>query len=313
MYEAFFEISKNPFSLTPDPAFLYLTPEHREAIAGLTYAILQRKGIAVLTGDAGTGKTTLLRAVMASIPGRLAHFGYVPNPALSRNEFFRFVLGDLGLDAKDSDKDQFLLQLNNYLVQAHKTGAAVVLVVDEAHRLSPELLEEIRLLANYETDTEKLLQILLVGQDELDALLDRRDLRQIKQRVAIRLRIDELTPEQVSEYVLHRWSIASSRPLPFDAGALKMIVAYSGGNPRVINSLCDNALLDAFARACPAISAEVITEVAGDLHLALAQPKAADFSKEAAAARHAGPSSSYMTERRRPFRIGTYDSAVAKG
>ena len=267
MYERFFALSTNPFSLTPNPAFLYLTQEHRDAIAGLMYGILSRKGIMVLSGDAGTGKTTLLHSLMKAIPADRAEFSFVLNPGFSVDEFFRSALASFRVDATPTRKDEILSSLQKHLLVAHQKNISVVLVIDEAHRLSPELLEEIRLLANFETETDKLLQILLVGQDELDSVLDRHDLRQLKQRIAIRLRIQRLSTEQVAEYVQHRWTKATSRPLPFDADALSAIGEYSSGTPRLVNSLCDNALIHAFAQGASTVSKAVILDVAQDLHM----------------------------------------------
>lgn len=266
MYEASFGLTKNPFALTPDPSFLFLTATHRDARAGLTYSILSRKGFTVLTGEAGTGKTTLLRSVIGSIPKEQICFSFVLNPSLAEDEFLELALADFGLP-RSLTKAERLVRLERYLLEAHELGKVAVLFVDEAHRLSINTLEEIRLLTNFETDQEKLLQIVLVGQDELDDLLDRRELRQLKQRVGVRLRVGPIAMQQVGTYISHRWRQASTQPSPFSQEAIRLIGELSGGIPRVINAMCDNALLVAYADGATVITGEHMQEVAQDLHL----------------------------------------------
>src|SRR5215471_16448953 len=207
MYEQFFGLRTNPFVMTPDPGFLFLTPAHREALAGLNYAILQRKGFAVLTGEAGTGKTTLLRAVLESVPASKAHFSLLVNPTLSPSEFLEMVLLDFGIAEIPASKAQRLMSLDQFLLQAHRENKGAVLIVDEAHKLPPDVLEEVRLLTNFETARSKLLQIVLAGQSERD------DLRQLKQRVAVRLAIRPLTAAEVEQYMRHRWMKAGGTSL----------------------------------------------------------------------------------------------------
>lgn len=272
MYEQFYNVRTNPFALTPDPDYLFLSEEQREAIAGLMYAVLAGRGFSVLIGDAGTGKTTLLRALMRGIPESRAVFSVVVNPTLSPAEFLRTCVADFGIDVGgETAKDAVLAKLHRFLLEVHKSNKVAVLVVDEAHRLSTELLEEVRLLTNFETDKEKLIQVILAGQDELGELLDRYDLRQLKQRVSTRLHIKPLSADAVAAYIRHRWSRCSTAPAPFDAAAIVAIRDISGGTPRLINAICENALLLGFSLAQRTIDAAVIAAVAEDLHLAHAR------------------------------------------
>ncbi len=266
MYEAYFGITKNPFLLTPDPSFLYLTESHREAYAGLMYAVTARKGFVVLTGEVGTGKTTLLHALLKGSPQ--CHFSVVLNPSLTPAEFLEFVMHDFGIDIrKANNKAQRLVALYTFLAQSQSRGKTPVLVVDEAHRLDATLLEEIRLLTNFESSVSKLLQIVLVGQVELDQTLDRPDLRQLKQRIAVRLTVDPLKAADVDQYIWHRWRIAGGRKSPFQSDAVAKVAAVTGGIPRLVNTLCDNALLVAFATDSREVIEAHVLEAARDLHL----------------------------------------------
>jgi general secretion pathway protein A len=267
MYEQFYNVRTNPFALTPDPEYLFLSDEQREAIASLMYAVLARRGFSVLIGDAGTGKTTLLRALMRSLPESRAAFSIVVNPTLSPAEFLRTCVADFGIETGESAKDALLSKLHRFLIEAHKDNKVAVLVVDEAQRLSPQLLEEVRLLTNFETDKEKLIQVILAGQDELADILDRHDLRQLKQRVSTRLHIKPLTAEAIAAYIRYRWTRCSTAPVPFDAAAIAAIQGTSAGIPRLINSICENALIFGFAQGQRTIDAATITAVAADLHL----------------------------------------------
>jgi general secretion pathway protein A len=280
MYEAFFELEKLPFSMTPDPAFLFMTPQHREAMAGLTFALASRRGFLVLTGEAGTGKTTLLRRMLSSAPAQRTHFGFVLNPMLSPAEFLELVLIDFGVRDVPASKAQRLVKFEEFLLKAQADGQTVVLVVDEAHKLTLELLEEIRLLTNFETSEQKLLQIILAGQPELASLLNRDDMRQLKQRVAIRLHLNPLQPPDVEQYMRTRWMRAGSKmELPFTPEAIHAITGASRGIPRLINVICDNALTNAFGECSHTIGRPQVVEVLGDLHL----PVPANGSQPAAA------------------------------
>jgi general secretion pathway protein A len=267
MYEKFYNVRTNPFALTPDPEYLFLSEEQREAIASLMYAVLARRGFSVLIGDAGTGKTTLLRALIRSVPISRAVFSVVVNPTLSPAEFLRTCVADFGINVGEGAKDSVLTKFHHFLVQIHKENKVAVLIVDEAQRLSPELLEEVRLLTNFETDKEKLIQVILAGQDELAGILDRYDLRQLKQRISTRLHIRPLMSHAVAAYIRHRWSRCSTGLPPFDASAMTAIAHMSGGVPRLVNVICENALILGFAQGQRTIDSTVITAVATDLHL----------------------------------------------
>ena len=268
MYEQFFGIESCPFSMTPDPSSLYLTDGHREAIAGLNYAILQRKGFVVLAGEAGTGKTTLLRKLMEMLPESEVITSVVLNPLLTPREFMELLMLDFGIPSPPRSKARRLTMLAATLIEAHRAGKSAVLFIDEAHKLTFELLEEIRLLTNFETSNQKLLQIVLAGQPELIDLLNRRDLWQLKQRIAIRLQTHPLSRDQVIKYIAHRWIKAGgSSQQPFTEDAMSLIALKSLGIPRLINAICDNALLFAFGAGAHSIGPRLVGEVVRDLDL----------------------------------------------
>jgi general secretion pathway protein A len=268
MYTDFFGLQKLPFNLTPDPAFLYLPPKHRQALAGLTYAILERKGFAVLTGDAGTGKTTLINSVLTRLPAGRVESSFILNPTLTASEFLEIVMLDFDIPDVPASKAQRLWKLQEFLAQVHHQNRYAVLVIDEAHKLSLEVLEEIRLLGNYESASEKFLQILFLGQTELDDLLNRRDLRQLKQRIGLRLYIDPLTPSEVIQYVRVRWAKAGAQGSPsLSPDALTLIGQLSQGIPRLINSLCDSSLLMAFGDESLFVGLNYVRDAAANLGL----------------------------------------------
>jgi type II secretory pathway predicted ATPase ExeA len=267
MYNDYFGFTEAPFSLTPDPRFSYTNALYQEAFATLRYGIEARKGFIVITGEAGTGKTTLLRRLMQSF-GRHVQTAYIYNPHVTLTELLRLILSDLGLTNRTEDRLAMIAQLNEYLIKQLKQRNIVTLLVDEAQELSIEMLEEIRLLSNLETDTQKLLQIVLMGQPELERKLDQPELRQLKQRVALRCRLDPLPSSEVGEYILARLkAVGYSRKDLFHASAIEKIAAHSRGIPRIINIICDNALLIAFAASKKTVSAATIDEVARDLRL----------------------------------------------
>jgi len=268
MYKEFFGLQRLPFNLTPDPDFLFLPPKHGEALAGLGYAITGRKGFVVLTGDAGTGKTTLLNAILNQLSTEKVQSSVILNPTLSPSEFLEIVLLDFGIADVPTSKAQKLWKLQELLLQAYREDRIAVLVIDEAHKLSLELLEEIRLLGNYEYGADKFLQIVLLGQTELDVVLDRQDLRQFKQRIALRLYIDPMTTSEIEHYISFRWQKAgASGPVPFLPDAVLAIAEYSRGIPRLINSLCDTALLMACGDAAHTIGMSYIRDAAMNLSL----------------------------------------------
>jgi general secretion pathway protein A len=268
MHHQFFGLTKDPFSMTPDPAFLFLTLPHREALAGVMYAVLHREGFVVLTGDAGTGKTTLLSRVLEYLPKSQVQFSMILNPTLTPAEFLEMALLDFGVTNIPASKTQRLILLQRFLLDTYRNQKIAVLIVDEAHKLPAEVLEEIRLLSNFELPEAKLLQIVLAGQTELGAVLNREDMRQLKQRITVRLTIPRLSQVGVEHYIKHRWETAGANGAPpFQAEALTRIAEYSRGIPRVINAVCGNALMVAYAENSKVVGAMHIDEVAGDLDL----------------------------------------------
>lgn len=256
--------------MTPDPEFLFLSGKHREALAGLVYAIVDRKGFLVLTGDAGTGKTTLLAKTLSTLPISRIRSSVILNPLLTAAEFLEMALMDFGIKEVPASKAQRLARLREYLEQGHQNGQISALIIDEAHRLSPEVLEEIRLLGNFEHPDEKLLQILLLGQPELGDILNRNDMRQLKQRIAVRFSIDPLSALDVERYISHRWGKAGAgTPPPFAPEALQAIGRWSGGIPRVINAICENSLMLAFAEGSRLVSTQHVRETCAELDLLL--------------------------------------------
>lgn len=247
MYLNFYGLNENPFNSTPDPRFLYMSPGHREALAQLQYGTQERKGFIVLTGKAGTGKTTLLHALRRRLDGDTA-VSYIFNSTLPFDGILEYVLEDLGIAKPEESRARRLIALNNFLIERERAGQNTVLIVDEAQNLSPETLEQIRLLSNFETATTKLLQILLVGQPELAAKLALPELRQLKQRVGLRCQIPALTPEEARQYIRSRLRIAGARDLAvFSDAAIELVTKYAGGIPRVINILGDHCLLFGYA------------------------------------------------------------------
>jgi general secretion pathway protein A len=270
MYKAFYQLERNPFEITPDPAFLFPTKRHNEALAALYYGVRRHKGFVVLTGEVGTGKTLLLRCLLQSFrQSEDVKYAYVFNGRLSPVEFLQYIAGDLGLPAAGKNKSELLLQLADYVVERGRKKLTTVLVVDEAHHLSTDILEEIRLLTNLETADEKLLQILLVGQPELDEKLDSYDLRQLKQRIALRSHLASLDLNETAGYIRRRLELAGS-PNPVNLFPQETVVAihrYSRGTPRLINTICENALVVAYARQAASVTPDVIDGIAADFRL----------------------------------------------
>ncbi len=269
MYKSFYQLQRNPFEITPDPSFLFPTTRHNEALATLYYGVTAHRGFVVLTGEVGTGKTLILRSLLGLLQRRDMAFALIFNPALSPVEFIRYNALDFGLPVAGKAKDELIHVLNGFLVQRHQKGLTTTLVVDEAHHLSAEVLEEIRLLTNLETSRQKLLQIVLAGQPELDRKLDSHELRQLKQRIALRCHLDPLTPSETREYVGRRLQIAEA-PVTgeiFSKPALEAVFYHSRGIPRLINTVCENALLAGYAQNAVTITPEIVDGVARDLRL----------------------------------------------
>jgi len=282
MYKAFFNLKRNPFEITPDPSFLFATRKHNEALASLYYGVRRHKGFVVMTGEVGTGKTLLIRCLLELLTRNQVGFAYIFNSRLNAMEFLRYVAGDFGLTASGKGKDELLLSISDYLVERHRKKLTTLLVVDEAHHLSAEVLEEIRLLTNLETPTQKLLQILLVGQPELNEKLDSTNLRQLKQRIALRCNLEALSEEETRAYIKRRLQLAGSNPENriFSDAAATAIYRHSRGIPRLINTVCENALIAAYAHQLAQIEPDIIDEVAADLRLGIVTSNDGDVSVE---------------------------------
>jgi general secretion pathway protein A len=270
MYEAFYGLRERPFDLTPNPRFLLLTGKHREALSNLQYGLTSRRGLTVLVGEAGTGKTTLVRAVMDRFEQQGARLAYLNNPTLTRNEFYEFLAGAFGLplDAAHS-KVRLLRDLEARLIEHRAAGVLAALIIDEVQALPDELLEEVRLLANMETSTEKLLPIVLSGQPELADRLNQPSLRQLKQRVALRCELTALDARETAEYIAGRIRIAGGNSvLVFTRQAVDSVYQGSGGIPRLISVVCDNALISGFAADRRPVDREIVADVCRDFDLA---------------------------------------------
>ncbi len=270
MYKAHFGLKRNPFELSPDPYFFYPSARHNEALANIYYGVRKRKGFVVVTGEVGTGKTLLVRCLIDILRKSQVPFAYVFNPRLSDMEFLRYVAGDLGITPVATTKSELLLQLHQFLIGRHHAGQTVVLIVDEAQNLEWEVLEEIRLLTNLETAQQKLLQIVLIGQPELEEKLDSINLRQLKQRIAFRSRLLPFTETQTEEYIVRRLRLAGANTTAgkiFPPPVVVEIFRYSKGIPRLINTICENALIAAFAAKAPVVAPSMIEEVAEDFRL----------------------------------------------
>ena len=267
MYKSYFGLADYPFNLTPDPNFLVVSPEYNETLAGLYYGIEMAKGLTVVTGEVGVGKTTALRWIVRRLESSVLA-SYIFNPHLSIDEFYHHLTEMLGLKHW-SNKSELLRQLGALLEQRHRRGLRTVLIVDEAHELSDDVLEEIRLLLNFESDNAKHLQIILSGQPELTERLRQPNLRQLKQRVAFRCKLPTLSDAvEVGEFIRERLKIAGSKNLDlFDDEAIELIHECSNGVPRQINNLCDNALLSAYSANKDRIDRSTIEEVADNLDM----------------------------------------------
>ncbi len=272
MYKSFYKLQRNPFEITPDPSFLFPTTRHNEALASLYYGVTAHRGFVVLTGEVGTGKTLILRSLLGLLQRRDVAFALIFNPTLSPLEFMRYIALDFGLPVTGKAKDELIHVLNGFLLQRHEKKLTTILVVDEAHHLSAEILEEIRLLTNLETSQQKLLQIVLAGQPELDQKLDSHELRQLKQRIALRCHLEALSLNETREYMGRRLRISGAPAAGqiFSVRAIETVFGHSRGIPRLINTICDNALLSGYAKQAATITPEIIDGVARDLRLGAA-------------------------------------------
>jgi len=268
MYLSFFGLNEKPFAITPDPRYLYLSERHAEALAHLLYGINESGGFIQLTGEVGTGKTTVVRTLLSRVPHH-ADVAVILNPRVTPVEFLLTICEELGLPIADADRSsvkQMVDALNRRLLTAHAEGRRIIVIVDEAQNLSADVLEQVRLLTNLETPTQKLLQIILIGQPELRELLDRTELRQLAQRITGRYHLEPLSSEETKGYVRHRLRVAGTTGDIFTAAALAEVFRLSRGIPRVINVTCDRALLGAYTQETGRVGAALVRRAAGEVY-----------------------------------------------
>ena len=268
MYNAFFGFAENPFNMSPDPSFLYRSVQHEEALANLIYGVQSRKGFVVLTGEVGTGKTTMLECLRDFLSSQQVTYASLFNSRLNVQQFFEMVAYDFGLRCERTSKTEVLFALNEMIIERANLGRTTVLIVDEAHNLDWEVLEEIRLLGNLENRRGKMLQILLAGQPELDRKLETPEYRQLKQRVALRCVLQQFEIEETLSYIEARLARAGMKEQTvFPAEILREIHYRTQGIPRLINAMCDNLLLTAFALESKVVTAAMVDEVTADMRL----------------------------------------------
>lgn len=264
MYEQFFGLNESPFQLSPDPFFMYPSVKSREALGSIAYAVARRKGFVVMTGEVGTGKTMVLRALFELWQREETPFAYFIGPKLSTNDFLSYITFELGIHVKDATKGSMLRALYGFVLTQFEKGRTTILIIDEAHQMPRTVLEEIRVLTNFETAQQKLIQVVLVGQPELDERLDLAELRSLKQRIAVRCRLEPLGQDEIRPYVERRLEVAgadSQATSIFPDRTIEAVYRYSGGIPRLVNSICDQALMAASKRQVRTVSAEIINEV----------------------------------------------------
>ncbi len=267
MYNDFFALKTEPFGSSPDPRFMLMMPHTREALAGLTYGISAHKGFIVLVGEVGTGKTTLLRRALGSLDQTRVFTSFVFNPRLDILDFLEFVLSDFGITPENRTKSGMLIQLNRWLIERFRNRDTCVIVIDEAQNLTLDLLEEIRLLTNLETSTQKLVQIVLSGQPELEEKLRQPAVRQLRQRISLWCRTQAMTPEQTAAYIAQRLQIAGTTEPIFSHEAIPAIHRASRGIPRLVNLVCEHALILAYVNQTKRVTPEMVTSVVRDLDL----------------------------------------------
>jgi general secretion pathway protein A len=273
MYKSFFGLKESPFNANPDPRFLYLTNQVEEALTGLMYGIQTRKGFITLTGEVGTGKTTLVNRLLDWLHHRRARTAFLFNSRMNTNQLFDFILAEFDITCDSRSKSQQLLKLNHWLLDRYRAGETVVLILDEAQNLTFPVLEEVRLLTNLETATDKLLQIVLSGQPELEDKLKLPELRQLRQRIMLRCKTTPLTKEQTHDYILKRLKIAGAGEEPiFSPEAMDAVHIYSLGIPRVVNLLCEHSLVNAYVDQQRPIKSKVVEDVAREFQLDEVEP-----------------------------------------
>lgn len=267
MYCKFYGLRERPFNVTSDPAFFFASRKHEEALSHLIYGVTQRKGIIVMTGEVGTGKTTLCRLFLNQLEKSRQKIktAFILNPHFSDVQLVEAIVRDFGIKAKDNNRTSFFWELNQFLLRQAREGNNSILIIDESQNLKTDQLEQIRLLSNLETEKDKLLQIILVGQPELNRKLDLHELRQLQQRIIVRYNITPLERDEVKKYVCHRLDIAGSKNLRFSEDAIESITEFSGGTPRLINIICDRALLAGFVAETSFIDLEIINRCRQEL------------------------------------------------
>jgi len=273
MYKSFFQLKDSPFNVNPDPRYLVITNQIEEALTGLMYGIQTRKGFITLTGEVGTGKTTLVNRLLDWLHHKRARTAFLFNSRMNTNQLFDFILAEFDIPCDSRSKSQQLMSLNHWLLDRYRAGETAVLIIDEAQNLTFPVLEEVRLLTNLETSTDKLLQIVLSGQPELEDKLRLPQLRQLRQRIMLRCKTAAFTKEQTHEYIAERLRIAGADSQPiFTREAIDVIHLYSLGIPRVINLLCEHALVNAYAEQRRPILPKAVEEVAHEFQLDEVEP-----------------------------------------
>lgn len=266
MYRDFFGLSEKPFTITPNPHFVFLSSIHREAFARLLYGVDSHAGFIALTGEVGTGKTTMLRTLLTQLDSDKYSSALILNPCLSAEQLLAGVCSEFGIVPAEQNSSAYLEALNYFLIEQNSSGKTVILVIDEAQNLEPAVLEQIRLISNLETERDKLIQIIMAGQPELNAVLRRHDLRQLDQRITVRCRLTPMRLEETGHYIKHRLEISGNRnPELFSRAAVKRIHQFSSGIPRLINVLCEQALVMAWTREARQISPLLVGEVIAEL------------------------------------------------
>jgi general secretion pathway protein A len=265
MYTDFYNLKERPFNITPDPRFLMYTPGHREAYDNLLYGIKERKGFMKMVGEVGSGKTTLCRAVLRSVPENVES-ALILNPAVNEVQLISSIMKDLGLPVVSHDRMQLIHSLNAYLLEQNSAKKNVVVMIDEAQELPPSVMEQIRLLSNLETDQDKLMQIVLIGQPELDNRLAQKEFRQLRQRIMVKCRLKPLSRSETDYYIDHRLLVAGAGDnLFFDDAAIDIVYKVSRGLPRLVNKVCDSAMLSGYAEGTHVIGRKEVKKAVIEL------------------------------------------------
>jgi general secretion pathway protein A len=273
MYCEFYGLKERPFNVTADPAFFFLSSHHKEALAHLHYGVRQRKGIIVITGEIGTGKTILCKFFLSQLDNKIKT-ALILNPYFSEIQLLEAIVKDFGINIKSKTRFSMIWELNNFLLKESEVGNNILLIIDESQNLKPHQLEQIRLLSNLETEKNKLLQIILVGQPELNRKLNLYELRQLQQRIMVRYHIVPLVKKEVGEYIQHRLNIAGpANRIKFTDEAVQVISDFSSGLPRLINIICDRALLAGFVKEADTINIDIINKCTEELEYYFARQK----------------------------------------